>query len=85
MIVGKERVRGFMIAMVILVVLLVFLLLLTWFHNRKGHPHQPEPPLHARYYPMTEWAKRIWRSSSLTNNSGAFRKGNSEKSTEHTY
>ena len=49
MIVGKERVRGFMIAMVILVVLLVFLLLLSWFHNRKGHPHQPEPPLHARY------------------------------------
>jgi len=35
--------------MVILVVLLAFLLLFAW-SRRKGHPHQPEPPLHASRY-----------------------------------
>jgi hypothetical protein len=46
MIAGKERVRGFMVAMAVVAVLLMFLLLFAWY-RRKGIPHQPEPPLHA--------------------------------------
>jgi hypothetical protein len=54
MIAGKERVRGFMITMVILVVLLAFLLLFAWSRG-KGHPHQPEPPLHAEEMTFASW------------------------------
>ena len=60
MIAGKQCVRGFMITMVILVVLVAFLLLFAW-SRRRGHPHQPEPPLHTEEMtfasrPINRWA-----------------------------